>query len=103
MTAPRGFPVDDCRTCNARIIWARTVNGKAIPVDADVSKAGNVRLSWESADVKAEVIGPAHAFGQTGLRASHFVTCPNADEWRRKGGKSFDATAAHRRIRGTTR
>ena len=97
---PEHFPTDDCRACGAAIIWARTVNGKAMPVDAQPSKNANVRLTFEGQGVRAHVVKATLAFGSTTNRLSHFVTCPKADEWRRKAGKSFDTTAAMRRIRG---
>lgn len=101
MTTPgQHFPTEDCRGCGAPIIWARTVNGRPMPVDKDTRAGGNVRLSWEGSDVRAYVVKATLTFGATNLRTSHFVTCPKADEWRRKNGRSFDPAAANRRIRG---
>lgn len=37
--------MSSCRVCPASIVWAVTVNGKAIPVDAEPSPDGNVRLT----------------------------------------------------------
>jgi len=97
---PDGFPIDACKSCNARIIWARSSNGKLMPVDAEPVRGANVRLTREGQDVRANVVRPQLAFGSTGLRHSHFVTCPKADQWRRRGGKAHDEAAARRHIRG---
>lgn len=100
MPTPEHFPVDECRSCNAKIIWARTSGGKTMPVDEEPARGANVRLSWEGSQVRADVVRAQLAFGSTGLRLSHFVTCPKADQWRRRGGKAFDPAAARRHIRG---
>jgi hypothetical protein len=97
---PRGFPRETCASCHADIVWARTTSGAAMPVDAEPTRGANVRLRWENSDARAEVVKAALAFGSTGLHLSHFVTCPKADQWRRRGGKAFDQTAARRHIRG---
>lgn len=97
----RGFPVAQCRACDADIIWARTSSGKAMPVDAALTAGANVLLRWEGSDVAARVLNASHAFGTRDTRLSHFVTCPKADEWRRKNGRAMDPVAARRRIRGS--
>lgn len=80
------FTTEECRTCTAQIIWAVTRNGKDMPVDAEPTPDGNVRLvERRGMDPLAEVIGnPAKRFGLTGLRLTHFVKCPQADRWRRR-------------------
>lgn len=73
MTAAR---TSKCRSCGAAIRWARTVNGKAIPLDVEQSIAGNVRLDGA---------GIAHVLGPLDLVADpdelrwmpHHATCPN--------------------------
>lgn len=65
-----------CRSCGAPIIWARTVNGKAMPLDAEPTDAGNVSL----------VNGVAYVGEQLALPpcyTSHFATCPDAPGWRK--------------------
>jgi hypothetical protein len=96
----RGFPTENCRSCDAAIIWARTSSGSIMPVDAEPVKGANVRLRWEGSNVQAAVVKASLAFGSTGLRLSHFVTCPKADQWRRRGGKTMDPASARRHIRG---
>lgn len=76
---------DECRSCKKPIIWAVTEAGKRMPVDVESSALGNVRLRERDGDVPlAVVLKPAEMFGKTGLRTSHFVTCPDAADWRRK-------------------
>lgn len=87
---------DRCRSCKAPIVWATSLaTGKAkrIPLDPDPDpKRGNIVLTE---DLLAQ--GPvahyldnaaaasASVNGET-LYLSHFVTCPDADEWR--GGRA---------------
>jgi hypothetical protein len=75
------FEVVACRSCDARIIWARTTGDKAMPVNAEPSPDGNVELVRQGHRVIATVVTAATLFGPA-LRNSHFVTCPEADKWR---------------------
>lgn len=64
-----------CRACPAEIRWARTTNGKTIPLDAEPDPAGNVRL----VDDVAHVIGPDPTLDpdDDGVRyMPHHATCP---------------------------
>jgi hypothetical protein len=62
-----------CRSCGATVVWAKTRNGKSMPLDQVDPNTGNVRI----------VDGVAHV-GMTGHHVSHFATCPAADKWRKK-------------------
>lgn len=54
--------VEACRSCGARIVWARTPAGRAIPLSlATVQRRDGVAYALP-----------------------HFVDCPNAKEWSRK-------------------
>ena len=75
------FTVVACRSCDARIIWARTTGDKAMPVNAEPSNDGNVELIRQGHRVIATVVTAATLFGPA-LRTSHFATCPEADRWR---------------------
>ena len=58
-----------CKFCEARILWAKTVNGKNIPVDYDQE----IEYLWhDGQDVEFDF----------GLMISHFATCPRADKYR---------------------
>jgi len=80
---PPPFPVDECRSCGAKVIWAFT-SRKRMPVDAACTSGGTVLLEWSSGAPFAKVIPAVKAFGRKDLRTSHFATCPNADDWRTK-------------------
>jgi hypothetical protein len=57
-----------CRSCRARIVWLKTVAGNnMMPVDADTVEAHD------------EVY-------EHGRHVSHFSTCANADQHRKKRG-----------------
>ncbi len=59
-----------CRVCPAEIIWARTVNGKLIPLDAEPNPDGNVMLINGVANVYAQ---PPLGLGE--IYMPHHATC----------------------------
>jgi len=68
-----------CKTCGALIFWIVTPSGKKAPIDANKSEGSSV---W---------VLDANASGDLSWRltngighASHFATCPNAEQHRRK-------------------
>jgi hypothetical protein len=78
-----------CRSCAAPITWAVTPGGKAIPLDAEPTAEGNVRVVIEQphGTVRAYVLGPLDVLlldppEQAALRMPHHATCPDADAWR---------------------
>ncbi len=81
-----------CRSCQAPIFWARTKNGKSIPVDAEPTAAGNVQLVDRDGAVIANMLGKTEAEEfrakaaalktEPRLRTPHHMTCPQASEWR---------------------
>lgn len=68
-----------CRSCGAEIIWCRTSKGKAMPVDVNKRDDGNLILTDVDGDTVVEYVPK----GQ-GDHVSHFVTCGQADQWRKK-------------------
>ncbi len=56
-----------CTSCGAAIVWFRTKNGKGMPVDEATTKPTDRE---EQLDLKRHI--------------SHFATCPNADQHRRR-------------------
>lgn len=76
------FRTTTCRSCDARVIWATTSNGKAMPVDELPVDDGNVELALDvhGRAVATVLTGPSLLGGP--LRTSHFVSCPQADQWR---------------------
>lgn len=76
--AAQTFPTTLCKSCRARIIWAKTVNGKAMPVDADTSRPdANIILGEGSDGLVASVTQPGRGFF-----VSHFAVCPAANNHR---------------------
>lgn len=90
MTAPPNpGPGPRCRSCGAEIVWARSQLGKRIPLDAEPTADGNVILRPDGAAIVLSGAGLAEAranrSGRVGtLHRSHFATCPQAGEWRKK-------------------
>jgi hypothetical protein len=54
-----------CSSCRARIVWLKTAAGNNMPVDADTVESDDDQF-----------VGERHT--------SHFATCPNANQHRRK-------------------
>lgn len=80
-----------CKSCGAEIKWIRTFSGKAMPVDANpiyFSEGGNGIFVTDNGAV---IHGTECPKGQMNARVgyiSHFVTCPNAGQHRRKSMKA---------------
>lgn len=77
-----------CRTCGAPVRWVHVDESKKrMPIDPDASPKGNVYVvRWDDRTpvvrvVSAENPAPPEAVL---LYTSHFATCPNADDWRKK-------------------
>lgn len=70
-----------CKSCGAEIIWVKTRGGKAMPLDAKPEKR-MVLVGFEGAQVGDQDPTPIAEVQDTYL--SHFATCPNADQHRRK-------------------
>jgi hypothetical protein len=88
ISAEPRWKVEECRSCYRPIIWAVTVRGKSMPVDAEPpTQGGNVDLVGHGTDARplAKVLNTTQQFGRTGLRLSHFASCPNADRHRAAG------------------
>lgn len=68
----------NCRSCGKPILWARTPNGKWMPLDPEPNPLGNLLLDEDG------YIGP-HPEGAPvkGPYFSHFATCPNAAQYRK--------------------
>ena len=62
-----------CRSCKAPIIWAESVKGKKMPIDAERVDDGNFEI----------VGGQAFTVANSGPHyQSHFASCPEANIWR---------------------
>lgn len=75
-----------CKSCPAQVFWAETDRGKRMLVDAvPVAKGGNLRVTERDGKAPlATVVAPHLRFGTT-LHISHFATCVNARQHRRRG------------------
>lgn len=68
---------DRCRSCRARIHWARTAAGKAMPIEE--RSGGNLVVETDLlGDAVVQVVEAG-----SGTHDSHFATCPDARKWRR--------------------
>lgn len=76
-----------CRSCKAKIRFAKTANGSQIPLDFEPNPAGNMIIDEEGI---ARVIPKADLFNQreTGqVFMPHHATCPSAALYRKAGKK----------------
>jgi hypothetical protein len=73
---------DRCRSCNAPIRWAQTEVGRAIPLDAEPVQGGNIELTTTT-NRHGAVVQVARIV-EGGEWQSHFATCPNAAQHRRR-------------------
>jgi hypothetical protein len=81
--------MDKCKACEATMIWAISPAGARSPIDYAPSEQGNVLLLSPTGlgEVLAVVLSKdglelARNRGLQ-LRTSHFVTCPNREEFKR--------------------
>lgn len=65
------------RTCRQYIVWMRTENGKAIPVDPESVDEGT--LEWTE-DVRGR---PVPLFDAE-EHVAHWATCPDANDFRKQ-------------------
>lgn len=73
--------VTRCRSCDESIVWMKTAAGKNIPVDADSIDEDTLEFVHNEQagrpDYRSPVFDPDE-------HVTHFRTCPNADEHRRR-------------------
>ena len=63
-----------CKGCNAPITWSTTAAGKAVPLNDPPEKRYIMFMEYDGTEYVKQV--------ETWV--SHFVTCPKADEFRKK-------------------
>lgn len=68
-----------CNSCGADIFWVRTKNGARMPLDAMPALDGNLELRG---NVAVFVTPDANAVESR--YKSHFATCPNASQHRKR-------------------
>lgn len=69
-----------CRSCNAEIIWAETIDGNWMPIDSKPAEDGILVLL----NGKIRLAKPSDRALHRPLYLSHFATCPHASKWRRE-------------------
>ena len=83
-----------CRSCGAQVVFAVTEKRKGgrdvpgvMPVDVEPAPGGNVRLTTQSSGrvIRAYVIPKAQTVGRASLHTSHFATCSEAGQHRKRG------------------
>lgn len=83
-----------CRSCSAPIVWTKTANGKAFPLQAEdmggweapiVSPVGNVKPTGQRLPDRyggtvmvVEVVAPGE-----GKYVGHWAECPDSKDWKR--------------------
>lgn len=87
------IPIGKCRSCNADIIWIRTAGGKTIPCDAQTlyykkTPGGPEKIVTLGGEVVSAVLVSKEEAEGIGFQ-SHFATCPDADDFRKKEKKGM--------------
>lgn len=74
-----------CRSCGAPIRWVKTQASANMPLNLEPCEDGNIVIASNG---EAIVVGTKPAYLRRPLPRykSHFATCPNAAEHRRKRG-----------------
>jgi len=81
--------MSQCRSCRADIVWMKTTTGKSMPVDFLECKCadteGYLSSRGHHPDCPRSIFNglPDRTFDPK-LHTSHFATCPNADQHRRR-------------------
>lgn len=78
--------VTACRSCGAPIIWAVSVHGKTMPLDAIPVLGGEFVLTTEGQARPVDELWDGEGVPRY---RSHVVTCPNADEHRKRLKSKF--------------
>lgn len=79
-----------CSSCGAEITWGKTASEKSIPLDPESlnvhpdPQGDVVIITDDGRYIRGKSVGDANEDGYEVGRVSHFSTCPNADQHRRK-------------------
>lgn len=81
--------MSNCRSCDAKIEFVKTKKGNWMPVDPEYieyneAEEGDVLITDEG---NLYTVDCSKDFPSVRGRISHFATCPNADEHRKKNKK----------------
>lgn len=80
---------DTCRSCGAPVIWGVSYTGRRMIFDAEPAPDGEWYFEPGPRPDEPRAIGVGRSgalplLGDGRLYRSHFATCPDAEEWRRK-------------------
>lgn len=75
-----------CGSCDAPIVWAKTSKGALMPIDAQPADDGNLAVHRDDqGELHARVLKAGDSTAEWEKRGtSHWATCPNAEQHRRK-------------------
>jgi len=78
-----------CQSCGALIVWAETITGRRMPLDAEPTKEGNIILGVRHGQSPLALVQTAQSLARLvakgeRLYTSHFATCKFANQHRRK-------------------
>lgn len=76
-----------CRSCHAPVRWVLTAHGKRMPIDPEPVSDGNVWIDHYEAGtpvVEVALSGDGVPAAAAERFQSHFVSCPQRDEWRKR-------------------
>lgn len=73
-----------CRACGAAMVWGKWPSGKGVPLDAEPSSQGDIRLqpNGDAEKLTGLQLDSARDGGEQ-LYVTHFATCPSADSFRK--------------------
>lgn len=75
-----------CGSCDAQILWVVSESGKAVPLDLAPDPTGRVVIETPD-DPREAAVGRVLKKGEETTEprfTSHFATCPDAEQHRRK-------------------
>lgn len=82
----------NCSSCGAPIVWVKTPLGKMMPLDEKLIRykqnpeGKDFLVSDRGETIRCDLVFEGLPTGMA--RRSHFVTCPNADKFRKRGRKA---------------
>lgn len=82
--------VPECRSCHAPMLWGRLSSGKPVPLDAEPRPDGNIVASasavlFPTGDFEVRYLHDDETVPDgTPRYVTHFVSCPDADQWRQR-------------------
>ena len=75
-----------CKSCGAKVVWAVSAKtGGRMPLDAEPVENGNVVVDFNHPVPEFTTLRPMEVAVHDGpLYLSHFATCPDQKQWRKK-------------------